>query len=346
MPLFIHQHMKADGRELLLYGREAHRGEAGPELDAAPADRSHLRWHPLRGEWVGYAGARQGRTFLPQAAECPLCPARDGRIGEIPFADFEVAVFENRFPAFTADAVMPEAIEGLRVAPAAGRCEVVVYSRDHGSSLATLPDERLELLVEVWGLRVKALCEMGFAAVLPFENRGEEIGVTLHHPHGQIYAFSFVPAQLARAAQAQARGPVIAQMIGALDPSQILRDGEAMSFVPPFAMYPYEVWLAPRRRVASPDALTPAERRDLALALGDAMRRLDALFGKPMPYILTVQTAPRGFEDTFHMSIEIHPFRRDVNKLKYLAGVEQGAGVFLVDVPPEEAARALKAALP
>src|SRR3546814_3942349 len=146
-----------------------------------------------------------------------------------------------------------------------------------------LPDERLELLVEVWGARVRALREMGFAAVLPFENRGEEIGVTLHHPHGQIYAFSFVPVQLARAAQAQARAPVIAQMIGALDPALILRDGEALSFVPPFAMYPYEVWLAPRRRVASPDALTALERRDLALALGDAMRRLDALLDWKRP---------------------------------------------------------------
>lgn len=346
MTLFIHRHTKTDGRELLLYGRKAHRGEAGPELDAAPGGRSHLRWHPLRGEWVGYAGARQSRTFLPQAAECPLCPARDGRIGEIPFSDFEIAVFENRFPAFTSDAAMPEAIEGLKLAPAAGRCEVVVYSSDHDSSLATLPDERLELLVEIWGVRVKALREMGFAAVLPFENRGEEIGVTLHHPHGQIYAFSFIPAQLARAAEAQARAPVIAQTIGTLDPALILRDGEVLSFVPPFAMYPYEVWLAPRRRVASPDALTAIERCDLALALGDAMRRLDALFGKPMPYILTVQTAPTGFEDTFHMSVEIHPFRRDTNKLKYLAGVEQGSGVFLVDVMPEEAARALNAALP
>lgn len=346
MPLFTHQHRKVDGRELVLYGREAHRGKAGPELDAVPAGRSHMRWHPLRGEWVAYAEARQGRTFLPQASECPLCPARDGLISEIPFADFEIAVFENRFPAFTSEAAKPEPINGLMLAPAAGRCEVVVYARDHGSSLATLPDERLELLIEVWGARVKALREKGFAAVLPFENRGEEIGVTLHHPHGQIYAFSFVPAQLARAAQAQAETPVIAQTISALDPAQVLRDGEALSFVPPFAMYPYEVWLAPRRRVASPDELTAVERRDLALALGDAMRRLDALFGKPMPYILTVQTAPIGFEDTFHMSVEIHPFRRDKNKLKYLAGVEQGAGIFLVDVMPEEAARALKAALP
>lgn len=345
MSLFVHRHEKADGRELLLYGRAPHQGIAGPELEAAPAGRSHLRWHPLRQEWVAYAGARQARTFLPQAAECPLCASQTGRIGEIPFSDFEIAVFENRFPAFSADAEMPDAIRGLTLAQAGGRCEVIVYSPDHRSSLAGLSDERLELLIEVWGARVKALRDMGFVAVLPFENRGEEIGVTLHHPHGQIYAFSFLPAQLARAAQAQAEAPLIAQLIETLDPALILREGQAaLSFVPPFAMYPYEVWLAPRRRVASPDELTDAERGDLAQALGDAMRRLDALFDAPMPYILTVQAAPQGFEDTFHMTIEIHPFRRDTNKLKYLAGVEQGAGVFLVDVLPEEAARRLRAA--
>lgn len=345
--IFVHRHAKADGRELLLYAHTPHQGVAGPELEAPPPALSHLRWHPLRREWVAYASARQARTFLPQAAECPLCPARDGRIGEVPFPDFAIAVFENRFPAFTSDAAAPELVEGLTLAPAAGRCEVVVYSPDHGSSLAKLSGERLELLIEVWGARVKALRDMGFAAVLPFENRGEEIGVTLHHPHGQIYAFPFVPGQLARAAEAQAEAPVVAHLIETLDPALVLRDGEAaLSFVPPFAMYPYEVWLAPRRRVASPGELTAEERKSLALALGDAMRRLDALFGMPMPYILIVQTAPEGFDGTFHMTIEIRPFRRDANKLKYLAGVEQGAGVFLVDVPPEDAARALKAALP
>jgi UDPglucose--hexose-1-phosphate uridylyltransferase len=136
-------------------------------------------------------------------------------------------------------------------------------------------------------------------------------------------------------------------MLDALDPALALRRGEtAVSFVPPFAMYPYEVWLAPRRRVPSPDRLETAERVELGAALGDAMRRLDALFGKPMPYILTVQSAPEGFDETFHMTVEIRPFRRDTNKLKYLAGVEQWAGIFLVDVTPEAAAAALRAVIP
>lgn len=342
----IHHHQKADGRELLLYGGRP-LGEALDEgVMAAETAVSHLRWHPMRGEWVAYAAARQSRTFLPRADACPLCAAQDKRMGEIPFVDFEIAVFENRFPAFSSVASTPGKVAGADVAKALGRCEVVVYSADHEASLATLPDTRLRLLVDVWADRVKSLRNMGFVSVLPFENRGEEIGVTLHHPHGQIYAFSFIPAQLRRAAEAQEASPIIADMLAQISPQLLLRDeGEVLSFVPPFAMYPYEIWLAPRRRVAAPDALNEGERDALARALGDAMRRLDALFEAPMPYILTVQTTPVGFEDTFHMTVEIRPFRRDAGKLKYLAGVEQGAGIFLVDVMPEDAADRLRSVL-
>jgi UDPglucose--hexose-1-phosphate uridylyltransferase len=337
------------GRELLLYGRGVHEVPLLAALPAEPhAAAVHLRWHPLLGEWVAYAGARQGRTFLPDAAACPLCPAADGRLGEIPFADFEIAVFENRFPALTPGAVEAPDVAGVATSPADGRCEVVVFSADHVGGLGTLPVDRLALLIEVWGARVKALRdEAGFAFVLPFENRGEEIGVTLHHPHGQIYAFSFVPQHALKVARAQQDAPVLTRLIEDL-PHELLLDTEdaAVSFVPGFARYPYETWLAPRRRVAGPEALLPAETLSLARLLRRAVRRLDGLFGRPMPYILAVQAAPRGFEESFHMTVELRPFRRDADKLKYLAGVEQGTGVFLVDVPPEQAAARLKAVDP
>jgi len=347
MSLPVHRHVKPDGRELLLYGRLPQGGASVAEKDMSRGKSPHLRWHPLRQEWVVYAAARQGRTFLPQADECPLCAARGEASGEVPFADFEIAVFENRFPALLGAAAPVTPIEVGDEIEANGRCEVVVYSPDHEANLGTLSDERLGLLIDVWGDRVKTLRGMGYPSVMPFENRGEEIGVTLHHPHGQIYAFPFVPTQLLRAAEAQAAGPVVADVLTGLDPSlKLIDDDDSLSFVPPFAMYPYEIWLAPKRRVASPDMLDEAERKSLAHMLGDAVRRLDALFDGPMPYIMLVQTAPAGFEDTFHMTIEIRPFRRDKGKLKYLAGVEQGSGVFLVDVSPEGAAQKLREALP
>ena len=332
-----------DGRELLLYGHAPHVGEARDSLPPAPASGgAHLRWHPLRREWVAYAGARQGRTFLPSAAACPLCPAAEGRLGEIPFDRFEIAVFENRFPAFTAGAVPPAEISGVETAPAQGRCEVVVFSDDHHAGLGTLCEDRLALLLDVWGARVRALGET-YPYIFPFENRGEEIGVTLHHPHGQIYAFSFIPAQVRRAAEAQAEAPVIERLLRDAGNLVIEEAEAAVALVPPFAVYPYETWIVPRRRVAGPQALDDAERQAMAGLLGRAVRRLDGLFGSPMPYILTVQCAPRGFEATFHMTIDIRPLRRDAGKLKYLAGVEQGTGVFLADVLPEDAAARLRA---
>lgn len=308
---------------------------------AAPGGGGHLRWHPLRGEWVAYAGARQGRTFLPSASTCPLCPARDGGLGEIPFEQFEVAVFENRFPAFSS-AATPVDLPGIETAPSQGRCEVVVFSDDHRAGLGSLSEDRLALLLEVWGARVEALGQ-DHPYVLPFENRGEEIGVTLHHPHGQIYAFPFIPVQARRAAEAQAEAPVIERLLHGAGQLVIEEREHALAFVPPFAMYPFESWIAPRRRVPGPQTLSDAERLDMARLLGRTVRRLDALFGAPMPYILTVQCAPRGFEATFHMTIDIRPFRRDAGKLKYLAGVEQGSGVFLADVLPEDAAARLRA---
>lgn len=347
MTLHVHRHVKSDGRELLLYGRSPFAGSPAPEKDLEREKSPHLRWHPLRREWVVYAAARQGRTFLPLADECPLCPTHGDVSGEVPFSDFEIAVFENRFPALAGGASPVGPVPIGEEIEANGRCEVVIYSPDHAASLGTLPDERLGLLIDVWGERVKALREMGYPSVMPFENRGEEIGVTLHHPHGQIYAFPFVPAQLLRSAEAQAAAPVVATAMTGLDPAlKLCEEDAAMSFVPPFAMYPFEIWVAPKRRVASPDLLDMSEREALVRALGDAVRRLDALFEGPMPYILVVQTAPQGFEDTFHMTIEIRPFRRDKGKLKYLAGVEQGSGVFLVDVAPEEAAQRLRDVLP
>tara|TARA_R110000824_G_scaffold390760_2_gene587455 strand:+ start:125579 stop:126631 length:1053 start_codon:yes stop_codon:yes gene_type:complete len=347
MSMYEHRHVKADGRELFLYGR---RRPSVDILTNEPANElqsqvcfSHLRWHPLREEWVVYAAQRQARTFLPQAHECPLCVSGGGYLSEVPFEDFEVAVFENRFPAFSSQAEMPSVLHGIQVGAAKGRCEVIVYSPRHDAGMAMLDDERLALLIEVWGARVGAMRKMGLSSVLPFENRGEEIGVTLHHPHGQIYGFSFIPNQLQKSADAQARSPVIANLIDELDEGLIIQQSKkALSFVPPFAMYPYEIWIAPRHRVSSPEDLDAEQRMEMAQCLGDAMRRLDGLFGVPMPYILIVQCAPKGYEDSFHMTIEIRPFRRDAGKLKFLAGVEQGAGVFLVDVLPDVAAYKLR----
>ena len=197
---------KPDGRALLLYARTP----MPPSLEAPSANttplapNSHLRWHPLRGEWVAYAGHRQNRTFLPPPEYNPLAPSKDPENPtEVPEGPWDVAVFENLFPTLTPLAHdPPHAIVQTR--PGFGACEVVVFTQDSSASLGTLPLSHIELLLEVWAHRYTELgAREDVQYVFPFENRGVEVGVTLHHPHGQIYAYPFVPPDRgARAAAA------------------------------------------------------------------------------------------------------------------------------------------------
>ena len=212
-----HRLLKPDGRPLLLYARAPFDpGTAAPVPAGGRTGprQSHLRWHPLRGEWVVYASHRQERTFLPPPEWDPLAPTTDpAHPSELPSSAWEVAVFENLFPALSgADTVTGNPEDALAAhgvvpqAPAGGTCEVVVFTPDARGSLSTLPLAHLELILEVWGQRQQELgTRPDVAYVFPFENRGVEVGVTLPHPHGQIYAYPFVPPAAARELEQQQR---------------------------------------------------------------------------------------------------------------------------------------------
>ncbi|WP_445681848.1 galactose-1-phosphate uridylyltransferase [Radicibacter daui] len=335
--LHTRTHVKPDGRNLWLYGWQEHELPVTEELEPLPPPNPHMRWHPLRQEWVAYATYRQDRTFKPPAGFCPLCPVdKGGYPGEIPFTGFEVAVFENRFPGFHLEAHgAPELV--VPSAPATGRCEVMVFSSDHSGSFATLPQERRELILRVWAERFRALLgDDRIQAVMPFENRGEEVGVTLHHPHGQIYAFSFLPPVIEKMAKGFREGSQIETLLDKTRGAyEVWGDDNVTAFVPPFQRYPYEVWLAPRKRVAGPWLMEDDGLSSMASGIGEIVRRYDALFGKTFPYIMVVYAAPKGEEGHFHFHIQFLPFLRTETKLKYLAGCETGAGTFLVDVAPE-----------
>ena len=354
---------KPDGRSLVLYTRD----EAGPPQavgevpvpDGARVEpRPHLRWHPLRQEWVAYAAHRQDRTFLPPPEYNPLAPTRaGGPPTELPAGTYDVAVFDNRFPTFTLAAPPPPDDLKVRVAPAAGACEVVVFTQDPRASLGTLPLEHVALVIEVWAQRTLELGALeSIAYVMPFENRGVEMGVTLHHPHGQIYAYPFVPPLPAREHRAasefhEQHGRTLLETMveeEERDARRILVASEsAVAFVPACARYSYEAWVAPRRPVARLDELTASERRDLAGALRGVLRAYDALWGTPMPYLLavhqgpTIANAPPGI----HLHIELSPARRSRDRLKFLAGTELAAGTFANDSLPEAKAAELKAAV-
>jgi UDPglucose--hexose-1-phosphate uridylyltransferase len=298
-----------------------------------------LRFNELRSEHVDYTIDRQERTFLPPADHCPLCPTRPGGIAtEIPFASFEIAVFENRFPAFAA----PH-----------GAAEVVVYTDRHDGSFATLPAERARALMWVWRERYAALAAReDVDYVLIFENRGVEVGVTLHHPHGQIYGYPFLPPVPALELEADER-------LGGCAPCELLRrelddrrrlvyeSEDVVVYVPYAARWPYEAHVVLRRHRASLPACTASELASLASALQALTRGYDALFERPFPYVMAMHQAPTaaGLAASGHVHAEFYPPLRTAEKLKYLAGSEQGGGTFIVDVLPEESARALREAI-
>ena len=351
---------KPDGRGLWLYARAPlPDGLVAPSpLASRPVPATQLRWHPLRGEWVAYAGHRQARTFLPTFN--PLAPTgQAGSPTELPAGAYDIAVFENLFPALAPSAASAD----QTVVPSragAGTTEVVVFTQDADSSLGALPLDHLELLLAVWADRTRALgARADVAYVFPFENRGVEVGVTLHHPHGQIYGYPFVPPVAARELELQhahlathGRG-LIADLVAAelADGRRVLYPGdEAIAFVPAFARYAYEVWVAPRRPIASfvelvdgPDA--GAACADFARALKTALMKLDALWARPMPYLLQFHQAPTDGapHPEAHLHAEIYPAYRMPGRLKYLACTEVGAGVFTADTFPEEKAAELRA---
>jgi UDPglucose--hexose-1-phosphate uridylyltransferase len=349
---------KPDGRALTLYARQPLDSSAfgqAPSPFAEPLAASpHLRWHPLRGEWVTYAAYRQSRTFLPPPEYNPLAPTRDPQHPtEVPSGAWDVAVFDNRFPSLggrgdeTPVSIVP-------TAPATGKCEVVVFTQDANASLGALALSHIALLLKVWGDRTERLARRGdIAYVLPFENRGAEVGVSLHHPHGQIYAYPVVPP-IPAAMQAQALShwrahgtSVLAQHIAAerKDGSRMLYEGpHAVAFVPACARYPYEVWVAPIEPVEHFHALSEAQRADLARALKTVLLKFDGLWKRPLPYLMAWYQAPtdgRPHPES-HLHAEFYPPYRTSDRLKYLAGTELAAGFYAMDALPEEKARELQ----
>ncbi|MFZ3493238.1 galactose-1-phosphate uridylyltransferase [Streptomyces sp. 5.8] len=346
----------ADGRELIYFDTDEGAVRDAPDLRPLdPVDsRPELRRDEATGDWITIASHRQNRTYHPPAGECPLCPSRVGRLSEIPAADYEVAVFENRFPSLAGEA---------------GRCEVVCFTPDHEAGFADLTPAAARLVLDAWTDRTAELSALpGIEQVYCFENRGAEIGVTLAHPHGQIYAFPFVTprtAKMTAAARAHraATGRNLFEdlLAGARAATErVVTAGEHWTaFVPYAARWPYEVHLYPHRRVPDLTCLTEAERAEFPEIYLDLLRRFDRLFPvpepeaaaerpqgpAPTPYISAWHQAPRTHGEELALHLEMFTIRRTPDKLKFLAGTESGTEAFINDVAPETAARRLREAL-
>jgi UDPglucose--hexose-1-phosphate uridylyltransferase len=349
----------ADGRELIYY--DTADGAVRAPHDPRPLEpfrpTGRMRYDRLRGEWVAIASHRQARTYLPPTDQCPLCPSRAGRQTEIPADDYEVVAFENRFPSFAAPGDPDAGEDGLFLErPAAGRCEVVCFSAEHDLAFWDLSPSRVRTVVEAWADRTLALEALpGVKQVFCFENRGREIGVTLTHPHGQIYAYPFVTPVMertlrsARAHRDRTGGDLFAELLAAEQQAGdriVARTDHWTAFVPWAARWPLEVHLYPNRRAVSLPDLTDAERDDFSTFYLDILRRVGALYDWETPYIAAWHQAPTTSDrELAYLHLELFSIRRAPGKLKYLAGSESGMGAFIGDVTPEAGAEALRKAL-
>jgi len=346
----------ADGRELIYFDDadttlDAERAADARPLDARPAPAT-MRQDVLTGEWISIAAARQNRVFLPPAHEDPLAPASPSNPSEVP-SNYDVAVFENRSPSFGPVLAEPGAASAVpelrevgfeRERPSVGRCEVVCFSPEHEGSFGSLTPSRARTVIEAWADRTAALSALpGVEQVFPFENRGEAIGVTLHHPHGQIYAYPYVtPRTNALLRSIAAAGDDMFERILESERAsgRVVLEGEHWTaFVPFAARWPIEVHMLPHRHTPDFAGTTVEERDELAGLYLRLLRGIDALYDTPTPYIAAWHQAPvNEGRDAIRLMLQVTSPRRAENKLKYLAGSEAAMGAWIGDVTPEQSA--------
>lgn len=368
MPIHRTTTTLADGRELIYFddtepyvgGGATRELRDGRDLDPVAAT-STLRYDVLTGEWVTLASHRNTRTFLPAADACPLCPTRPGRPAtEIPADDYDVAVFENRFPSFAlAASGVPDHVDGDPLWPqraATGRCEVVAFTSDHDTAFSALSISRVRTVLAALVDRTRALSAVpGIAQVYCFENRGEEIGVTLRHPHGQIYAYPELPARTdallrqSRAHHARTGRVLLRDVLDAerrAGTRMVIETRHWSAYVPAAARWPVELHVAPHRDVADLTELSDAELDELAVVYRDVLGRLDRFFDgvDALPYIAGWQQAPVGAgRDLGRLHLQVFSLMRSPHRMKFLAGSESGMGAWISDATPEAVAERFRA---
>lgn len=314
---------------------------------------AELRWHPLTQDWVMIASHRQARPQMPKDW-CPFCPDS----GKVP-ADYEVYEYDNDFPALSQQPPAPDDVANgfFRTAPAYGKCEVILYSPGHTITLPELSDAHVEKLVDLWCQRFDALrADENIKYVFIFENRGDVVGVTMPHPHGQIYGYSFVPKKLqlelasSKEYLEQNGKCLFCTMLDEekKDGRRVIFQNEHFTvFLPFFTEYPYGVYIMSNAHKSYITDFTEDERKSLALTIKHTVGMLDALFGYKFPYMMCMHNAPVNGEDvreSYHFHIEFFPPMRSADKVKFNASSETGAWAHCNPTCPEQTAEELRAA--
>ena len=356
IPLAKHTLAGPDGRRVRVYGEL--RGELGADAPRFETSALHLRWDAITAAWIAVSPARNvrphsstpSRTGMaadsPAARNrCPLCPGGP----EVPFS-YEAAVFDNRFPSLVPDPPPVTDPADPRFGRSAGACEVVLYTERHEGSFATLTPAETARVIAVWRDRSAELwADPRHAFVMAFENRGDEVGATLSHPHGQVYAFGHLPPWIERRVaalvdgRARTGGCVSCAVVAEQRASgrMIAADDHFAIGVPFAPRWPYEVHVrAIRHGCRRLTDLAAGEQRALAAALHGVVERYDGLFGSELPYMMVIHEAPAGTDD-WHLSVEFFPPHRSQRLTKVRASVETATLLFINDTLPEASAARL-----
>lgn len=315
---------------------------------------AELRWHPLIQDWIMIASHRQNRPQMPKDW-CPFCPGS----GNVP-ENYDVYKYDNDFPALSQNPPQPDDVETriYKTRPAYGKCEVILYSPNHTITLPELPAEHIKKLVDLWTERfIEISADENIKYVFIFENRGEAVGVTMPHPHGQIYGYSVVPKKIQIEVDSckkhfkETSRCLICDMIE--DEKQfgkrVITENEDFTVILPFfTEYPYGVYIISKNHKQNLAQFNEREKENLALILKDTTGMLDSLFDMKFPYMMCMHQNPVNGEDTsdyYHFHIEFFPPMRAADKIKFNASSETGVWAHCNPTAPEEKAEELRAAL-
>jgi UDPglucose--hexose-1-phosphate uridylyltransferase len=312
--------------------------------------KAELRWNPLLREWVAFASHRQKRPHLPESW-CPFCPGS----GSVP-ENYDVHIYPNDFPAFLIPPaeIVPHESELYRTKKSEGICDVVLYHPDHGKTLSDLDIDHIIKLIALWQARFRELGKMKeIKYVFIFENKGAVVGVTIHHPHGQIYAFPYIPPKVETELRSckdyfrQNKKCLLCEIIKQekkYGRRVIYENDSFLAFIPFFARWPYEVHIYPERHFQTILEFNEEEIKEFARILKIVTQKYDNLFGFSFPYMMIMHQAPTDGKDYpyYHFHMEFYPPHRSADKLKYPASVETAAGTFINDSFPEEKAKEMR----
>lgn len=313
---------------------------------------AELRWHPLTKDWIMIASHRQNRPQMPKDW-CPFCPSS----GNVP--DYEVLEYDNDFPALSQNPPEPDDVANdfFQTRPCYGKCEVILYSPGHTVTLPELSDSHMKKLMDLWCERFSLMqADEKIKYVFPFENRGDVVGVTMPHPHGQMYGYSFIPKKLeletqsAREYYEEKNACIFCDMLkNELEAEQriIFKNEHFTVFLPFYCEYPYGVYIMSNRHTPYMTDLTEEEKTCLGLTIRDTVGMLDSLFDYRFPYMMCMHNAPVNSGDyskDFHFHIEFFPPMRSAEKQKFNASSETGAWAHCNPTCPEETSKELRAA--